>query len=669
MAVEFLAFPDGGEELVEAVDSSAALAIKERNVAAIDWQTSQLYMKGHRRFYVSDWEHGDVQLPYENEDGELEYKLEFVLQQFQVQLGRLLSLNVRPVIGKGEDFSLDGVRKAGMGQSVVNHMVSRLGTQSLKMLYAQYCEMLLLYGMGGLYHYRTGKPGDDIGKRTALKIVPPWELLPIPAEPLSPADVMGVNYRRRVPLKWLTSYLPGITKDESMLRVEERGYGEAPSHNTEYGVESQGGAGHRMRRRREEMSVSKSKGAKTAKRNERGTQPWVTLEEVYLFAAKGLVARYIVKVGDWAMSEEYEEPIVSPLALGRYIPIGFYGRSYVGYLMGQNYENEKMAANQFRNVSDFDIFGDTFYPLNAGINKRALEQPGRRKMIGYTPNPSLRGDPFFTIQPHNVGDYPGKILSMGIELQKMLGGQGEMYSGGAPGRVDSLPGLSMINEVGNIGLVGTTHEIAECFSQIYRSFLQAAGAEKSDGSNIRLTFLDDRILGVAMNAQDGSISLDDNPIPDPSEVEVDIAARALTSQVQTKQEALHLLEQRYITLQEFRIYNERAGLGFPVVDRGDYEAYRKAIIQKILLFNDGETPGPVLFGREYDRPHVALPVIMELMASMEFSLAQQPVRDAFIEWKTQLEEMIGQFPEQLPGAGQWSPQNLGMPQQQQAIPA
>lgn len=667
---EYLSFPDGGEELVEAIDSAVALALKERNTAAIEWQTALLYMQGHRRFFISDWEHGDVQIPYENEDGELEFKLELLLQQFQVQLGRILQLPVNPVVGKGDEFSLDAVRKAGMGQAVVNYMVSRLGTLSLKMIFAQLAECVLLYGLGGLYHYRTGREGDDIGKRTAIDVVPPWEILPIPADPMSRIDVQGITRRRKVPLDWLRAYLPALPRDESDLRVEERGYGESPSHTNEYGSAPIGGEGQRRRRQRELETVSRSRKSKSVRRTSRGMQPWVIFEETWLHASKGLVGRYIMKVGDWCVSEEYEDPIVSPISLARYIPIGFYGRSYVGYLMSQNIENERMAANQFQNVADLDIFGTTFYPMNMGINKRAMESPGRRKQVPYAPNPTLRGDPIINIAPPNVGDFPGKILGMGIELQKLLSGQGEMYSGDAPGRADSLPGLSMINEVGNTGLVATTAELGNCFAQIYRSLLQAASAEKGEGASIRMTILDDRVLGVKVDTSTGAISLDDNPIPEPHEVEVDIAARALPSQAQTKQEMLTLVAQGGMSWTEFRIANERKGLGFPFADRGDYEAWRKAVIQKIILFNDGQTPGPILGGREYDRPHISLPVIMELMCSIEFSLATPEVREAFIQWKTELEAMIGQFPDPLPGPGQWSPQSLsqqqGQPQLQSA---
>ena len=120
-----------------------------------------------------------------------------------------------------------------------------------------------------------------------------------------------------------------------------------------------------------------------------------------------------------------------------------------------------------------------------------------------------------------------------------------------------------------------------------------------------------------------------------------------------------MLQMQLITPIHFRIINEREALGFPVVNRSDWEAYRKAVIQKILLFNDGKTPTEIRTGVHSDRPDIALEVISELMNSIEFTLASDEVRESFIQLKTQYEQMLGGFPEQLPGLEQIGPPSGG----------
>jgi hypothetical protein len=79
-----------------------------------------------------------------------------------------------------------------------------------------------------------------------------------------------------------------------------------------------------------------------------------------------------------------------------------------------------------------------------------------------------------------------------------------------------------------------------------------------------------------------------------------------------------------------------------------FETWRKVIWQIILLFNDGETPGPVEFGEHTQNPRVQLLALSRFMNKIEFSLASEEVQREFELWKEALERMTGTYPVGLP---------------------
>jgi len=355
-------------------------------------------------------------------------------------------------------------------------------------------------------------------------------------------------------------------------------------------------------------------------------------------------------------AKEPDKKIVNPLPVARYISTGsFYGRGFVGSQMGIHYEVEKMLANQFQNVADLDAFPFIVIPSTSGLTKKQVLKKERRKVLFSDPDPLNPNAVPFKIDPYSSGDFPGRIAQMGIGLADKLSGQGDIFNGEVPGRVDSAAALGFLFETGNVNVLATVNDISDAYSLLYASFLQAAkqevekqGVEEGeDGPSFKLPILDDRIIGVVFDPATGTVSLAKNPVPEPWQVKIDVAERALQSPSQAKQEAMLMLVNGIIDITMFRILNEKEGWGYPIGNRSDWEAWRKAVLQKILLYNDGETPGQIIGGSEYDRPDIVLPVIEEMTSSVEFMVASEDVRNAFIEWKERFEQIGPNFPDQL----------------------
>lgn len=684
-----LDLPTEKDALLSSLESAISQAILQRNIASVEWSIAHFYLQGYRDIDIVSWKQGDVRVSFESDQGELKFANETLLHQFRTELGRFLRMHTGPVVSQ-EGFGLQSVRSAGIAHATLRHMSSQDGVHGVasKQTLSRFVNMLLKYGTAGLHHYRVD--GKTLGARTAVDPVPPWEILFIPAELDHEGAAQGImRHRVGMSLEWvkkLAKSTPGFTlpKDLGQLSPQSIPFGVAAhTSNPElgwrgsgYGTEG-GGTGHPVAAANEARRTQVSR--KTRQKDEsiasRRDQKVVTVTEVWTYDPHEFVRRYIIKIGKHiALDEDYSKmkdeevnspKVICPLPVARCIPTGrAYGRSWVGALLAINYEAEKMLSTQFQNVADQDMYPIIVVPAESGISKRQMNKRERRKILFAQTDPVVPDSQVYAVAPFTQKDTPLKTAAFAMQVQEKQSGQGELFTGGAPGRVDSASALGFLWETGNIGLVATTHEIANAYTQAYASMLQAAKreADADPEQKFSLPLVDDRMIGIKIDAAAGTIGLQDNPLPEPWEVAIAIEEMTLQSKEQKRQEAGQMVEAGVISLAHFRILNERDGLGWPVLNRADYESWRKAVIMKILLFNDGETPGPkeqIIGGAHSDRPTVILEVLEEFMASIEYMVASQEVREAFIVLKGKYKGMLAQgFP------GQLRPEDAAMAMQQ-----
>lgn len=651
--------PKNETQLVTAINNAVASAEAERNMCLVDWQIVHYYLQGARRFWIRDWKSGDVRIAYENNQQDLQFRLEKLLQQYVTQQGRFMKIDTAPV-GKPKGYGLNSIRNAGITHATLQSMVSGINQHQKKLRFIQ---TLLKYGTGGLRHYRC--TGSDIRSRTSMWVVPPWELLCYPGEVQTLEDQMGLHHKRMVLLDWLKLQKRlSLSKDHGKLMVEEYDYGYSPD---QYGMmmtdNGLGGSGTTVT---SDIYEHDTQSVSTEEKKRSSTQKWVPLTETWIFGEReDEVVQYVVKAGDHiALNEIYEmeqgnDPVLCPIGIGRYASTGrFYARGFVGPLIGLNDQNEKMLARQFQIVADMDEFGMLILPSSSGINRAQAEKRERRKVLFAEPDPISPDYKPFKIEPYSSGDFPGKMANLGMSIQDQIAMQSEILHGGSPGRVDSAAGLGFLYETGNVGIIPASSEIADAYRTVYRSMLDAARNEIKQkieenptiDASLELPLIDDRMLGVVLDPSNGQMTLSDNPLPHPFEVEIDVADRLPINKSQMVSEAKEQLQMGLMTPMEFRILNYRESLGLPIVNRAEWESYRKAVYQKVLVFNDGKTPNPhVPWSPESHNPEVALMVVQQLMNSMEFMFATEPVRVRFEDWKRKLEEQLGRkYPSALP---------------------
>lgn len=644
--------PTNKDQLIQVVTDAVTAAQRERNIALIEWYIIHYYLQGVRLFSVRNWEHGDVQIAYENTEDELTFRWEHVLRQFRVAMGRYSQVDISPSV-EASAYALSGTRDAAVAYATLNFMLSAINSSQLK---SRFLLLFLKYGTVGLRHHRI--PGKNLRDKTDIWVVPPWELLCYPAEIQNLDEQRGIWHSRKTPLAWIKAQPDlDLPKDESKLMPEDYQYGDSPDQYGILDIESteSGLEGHDIYEAAQSVS--------SKKHNKKPLHQWVQVDEGWIFGDRqGEVREYIMKIGNHIAKhivyKEDDETVLCPISVARHTDTGrFYGRGELGPLIGINDQVEKMLSRQFQITSDQDEYGALLVPTTSGINMMDLKKRERRKIIQFEPDPLSPQIKPEVLAPYSSGDTPAKLVNFGVSLQdKIAGTEGGMFEGGAPGRVDSAAGLGFLHQTSNVALIAPSNNIGDCFRDLYRGILKVAREEvevlKRDNptnAGLDLPFIDDKMVGLVIDPRSGQMSLTRNPIPHPNGVIIDILDRNPVNKGQAIQEAKEAMQMGNLTYTQFTILNFQKNWGLPIADRSKWEAYRKAVFQKIVLFNDGVNPGEIPFNVEADDPEVTLLVIGSLMKSLEFLFASAGVRAAFEDWKYRVELGAGaRYPEQIP---------------------
>ena len=244
---------------------------------------------------------------------------------------------------------------------------------------------------------------------------------------------------------------------------------------------------------------------------------------------------------------------------------------------------------------------------------------------------------------------PAKIADIALEQMQRLANQGSYYQGETSGRIDSAAGLGFLFNTGNIALGLPTHGMADALAGAYARMLQVAKDRLGPGDTIELATIDDAVAGVIIDPTTGLMQLSNNPIPDPWEVDINVKDRTPRDRNVRKEELKELYGMELVDPTRFWIAALEENLDFPGANKEIWETWRKVTWQIIVLFRDGQTPGPLVVGEHTQNANIQLMAVQQFMNKIEFALASEPVRARFEEWKIMLEILSGKnFPVGLP---------------------
>lgn len=648
-----LILPKDKEQKIDAIQKILATGMAFRAPLRVEWVMAYWYLQGVRRFNVASWRTGRVNVSRESPEGVFELRVEDTLNKYQRELGRLMRINTLPRVSR-KKLGLDDARKAAVGQVILDDLANSENPEYVKM---RLLEGLLIYGTMGLAAWVNKDVGFEMQTKTNL--INPWELLPAPGRPTMEHNKTGLVYHRWVPYEWLreTQKKLKLPRKDSINdpdpALELRWI--MPGHKVEDSdsVDDE----FALAGRPDRVDANDEAGRKT------DGIPHVHVKEVWGPDEHDRVCSYDVLVGrHLAHSVYYEDdhnaknrpPI--PIGVARYNHAGgFWGRSFVGPLLGINMEVERMMANLFENVKNLDQFGFLWLPNTLQIHNEDLTSKVRPKVI--------RGEPDYNaptiepkhIAPYNAGDAPGRVAATGLQLIDRLSRESDLYSGKAPGRVDSASGLGLLYETSSIPTIPVSASIDMAYSTIYRAYLHAARSLLGTRDVLKLSTLDDAVAGAVIDPASGTLRLDEqNSIPDPDEVLISIKEREPRLVTQQKQELLLMLERQIIDPEEFIWENYTKDLGFITGNKLVIEERKKGMFRNIVQFNDGKTPGGVI-PSSLDNHKIQIRVLRDFMAQPVFTLAEEPVRSAFEQRLQFHEAALGGFPNGLPDPSQMGP--------------
>lgn len=646
-----------------------------RNPLAVEWYLNFWYLQGVRNFNVVSWQTGRVQMAWESTQGQLKFRYEDVLEQYNRELGLLLGVDTLPNVKPRKQLHLDGARKSAIAQVYLDDATGPIDNEQIKV---DFMEGILQFGTMGLIAEEGGDVGLDYGGGAMIRTVPPWQLIPIPSRPTRRADVMGAIRHYWVPYRWLRATqsirlkFPRKDSPDGELdgkldaRWTEPGEKQTDTDDTDmYGDADAAGLA--------DPSRSGIGGPMPAKGG--SGEPYVELIQLWIDDGTGVVDRHVVAIGRHIAFDATYTDIPRgkrprmPLGVGRRAHSGgFYGRSFVGPLLSINNEVERMYSRLFKNVQEADQFPLILLPANSGIKKQHLTSTSTPRVAFYEHD--YMGMPFKAeaIQPVNSRDFPGRVAATGVQLMDRQSHNSELYSGQAPGRVDSASGLGLLHETAGVSRKAMITSVNSAYARVYACMLRKGNSmmESNALRQLRLTTVDHHVAGIAINGDTGQIDLAQNPLPDPDEVRISIKQMEPRLLAKEKEELVLMLKLGIIDPTEFRWLNHSKGLGFNAGNLAEINQRELAMWRNIIQFNDGKTPGAVTAGT-LDMHQVQLRAIREFISLPIYALSTVEVQSKFEERLQFHEAALAGFPEQLPypenaGRGGGAPAPTGLPE-------
>lgn len=613
----------------------------KRSPQSIRWWICRWYLRGVRNFKNLNYTDGSLQVSYYDEKGVLNFLYEDIIAKYQAQRGRLMGLNLTPVVTK-EGISLDGMRKASIGQVVLDSIFPAPKISSIQ---RGTINTILMYGTTALIPWALDE--DSMG----IEIVPPWEIVPIPIEVDSPSDIRGLARVKLVPLDWVKG-LPNTQNKKSTvyndMETREVPVGIIPqdskssfqgsvmigvSGTTAYTtMETVPGGSGRKRTGKEKTKVKVVEVAEVWTKT-----PDNYWDEYILYAGGKILDRRSYKTE----RRQFPPQVLSDVEIGN-----FWGRSFVDMLIPLNCEMEDAIARSFQNLKEWDLYGILMEPTTTGVPATISRGKDGIKRARYEPDPVAPEHKPYNIAPAKSGPGAANMLKMGVGLQDRIANQPrELMGGGAPGRTDSASALGFLFETSSVPITPTAKVLAEGFSNCYRVILDTARVMWGGDKVLDITHLDDTVAGIKIDSS-GRLQLTENAIPHPDEIVISVASAVPRSKEQLKIELKDALKGQIITLTEYNIKVRKEALDLPVGNEIEWQNYRRATLENLVLFNDGETPGKITFS-ERDLHMVHLMVLDAFMARPEFYLAKPPVRAVFVKHREEHNAGMGQFPDNI----------------------
>ena len=645
------ALPSNKRDLGEALYSALRFAQVERNRQCVIWGATRYWLKGIRELTAINWERGTFEPVYEYPGDSVVY--EEALGAVQAEIGRLMKVDLRPVVGH-RSMGLDAMRKAAVAHADLEYHNSNMGFEAARRAFATY---LVHYGKAGIMtDLMPPRPkSDSVAEwKGKYRTIPPWQLIGVPGEAADLDMPTATVIERWVPQSWLemiakypnVGLRPKITipGNEQDLAPKYLPFG-APIHN-EFGSSTMNGV---MVAEWEE-ALRHQRGLNPQDRNKNTSKhiqfcEWLFSEDGVHLDAYIMTSRNVVL----GMRDYYDEGIDVwyPLGTAAYAETGgFYPKSFAEPRINLNRITEHLMEQIIRIVDDVDSLGHLFVHTGLGIRMDDFRRPsdGGPKVSMYSPIDEMNKaiPPFHQAHPQYPNGLPGQVLQLITGLEERVMPQHSLFSDSAPRRVDNLGGLQFVDQAANEPRHPAAESMADAWTVNYRSQLDSHRRFYQTTGVVPITQFSKHIVGVRYDPKLGGIRLDKNAIPTPDEVDVGVMSRQPRNMAAVEQALVQELQMGTMQPHEYRIMMRLRGIDRPVGADEEWAAYQMAQLNIIMAFNDGETPGEVLDPMA-GPVMIHLWALVEFMAGTRFALAAPPVRKRFFQMLDEYKRKRGDF--------------------------
>jgi len=636
----YLLLPKNKRNVGQAIKEAADRSRRVRNIKAATWWTVHYYLQGCRDFDYISYTTGEVDAFYPDTQG-VRFKHEELVRKYQEVAGQLLRLPINPRVRR-RAACLDALRKESVSQLALDSVFSQAELDRVK---AGLVPLLLRFGTAAVLVERGGHPDEPPVPR--LTVVPPWQLLSIPADPSHEDEVQAIIRERWVSREWLRQMGYGrvLSANEHGIVTRAGRRGEPPASSVE-GAQQEGGVETMF----EDLDTPPSPDGDASDTFVRITETWVRGENDRLM-------RYVLTSGSVVLDDrdfsevDYTDVRFMPIHVARFLDCGgFWGRGLLELLLPANVELEYLLESLFKNIEDLDLFGVMFVPGDIRLNRADLEKPVEGpRVVPYEVSMFNPNSKPFNIAPANPGTLPAEVAKIAMMLVERLAPSSDLLRGEAPGRADSATGFNILFELSTLPLTMPVLSMARALAGAYKTSL-ALMRQHWDARQLSVrSMTDDTVAGVIIDPATGTLDTSKNALPHPDEVDIYVSQNIPRTEEQELTRLLLMLDKGIITPRWFRILARRRNLDLPLANENEWQNYRRAMFNNVILFNDGITPniqGVVV--RDEDMHDIHIAVIDAFTSRPEFQLASPEVREAFARLRQEHMAQVGAIPDQLP---------------------
>jgi hypothetical protein len=621
------------QRIVLPEDSDQAAIVIRRNCDRMDslltmWrlnvQIATHYAAGYRSFNQINPETGEVVARFTDaEDDRHIHPLGEGNYLFEVQqiMGFLGSMNTSPTAKSENNKTLDAIRQQGAANAILGSIYRNQNYDEVM------TELDYNYAHLGFGCLHVGvEEHIAMGLYTELEAVHPFEVMPFPYLRPGFTAADGVTRRRLLTRDSLVAvYGESIIKKVEATR--KHSFYTIPLGDS-LDLDLSGTA----------LSNYGQVYNFTGDAPQKDTVDAFEVSETWIYGPMGTVERMLVTCGDVAIEDRDFEGTETycPLVYRRCYENGtFWGAGHFVMAFGAHRRAELLRKSLFKSLINQDKWPIVVLPQGQVNERTALGKLGgsglRYMKVGY----DLGIDrPVSPIVVSPVGTSPG-TAQMAEYLEATSRSVNPVPDlSQDKGRVDSAQGLQYLDQEAKRPITSILRGKKQLLGAAGRVMAQrAVAALQENPRRIPVPKLSLDLVGTVIDPETMEIEFTVNPLPNIGRLSFSIMEGQPSSGVGAKMEGLQLVAGQLQSLEAFQLFCVENDIDLALDLKPIRQAYNNAVLNILLLYNDGQTSQQALINTNSVRAEIELLVLNPFLSSREFLGASVDVQEALLMYQ------------------------------------